>query len=217
MADLDRTLVSKRKKTMLISFLISSAAPIVTGITAIISHSATQIADFLRRTAELISLFISWWVYRKLHSEVEYDDIYRVRMERVADITVSGAMICSGVAMFIVGVSRLFIYKISGSVIMGLIIATLGLLVNTGFWWRYSAMIRERFDPIIAGQHKLYRAKVFVDTAVVVALASVVVAPNHPIIKYIDALGCIIVSVYLLYNGLDIVRKNIIDKGVDST
>ena len=88
MTDLDRTLVSKRERTMLISFLISSAAPIVTGVTAIISRSATQIADFLRRTAELTSLFISWWVYRKLHKEAEYDDIYRVRMERIADITV---------------------------------------------------------------------------------------------------------------------------------
>lgn len=46
MTDLDRTLVSKRERTMLISFLISSAAPIVTGVTAIISRSATQIADF---------------------------------------------------------------------------------------------------------------------------------------------------------------------------
>lgn len=216
MPDLDRTSVSRREKTMRISFLISSAAPIVTGITAIMSRSATQIADFLRRTAELTSLFISWWVYRKLHKETEYDDMYRVRMERIADITVSGAMICSGAAMLVVGVSRLFIYKISGSVIMGFIIAILGLLVNSGFWWRYSAMIRERFDPIIAGQHKLYRAKVFVDVAVVVALASVVVAPSHPITKYIDALGCIIVSIYLLYNGLDIVRKNIIDRGVDN-
>jgi divalent metal cation (Fe/Co/Zn/Cd) transporter len=122
MTDLDRTLVSKRERTMLISFLISSAAPIVTGVTAIISRSATQIADFLRRTAELTSLFISWWVYRKLHKEAEYDDIYRVRMERIADITVLGAMVCSGVAMLVVGISRLFIYKISGSVITGLMI-----------------------------------------------------------------------------------------------
>lgn len=81
-------------------------------------------------------------------------------MERIADITVLGAMVCSGVAMLVVGISRLFIYKISGSVITGLMVATLGLLVNSGFWWRYSVMIKERFDPVIAGQHKLYRAKV---------------------------------------------------------
>ena len=103
--------------------------------------------------------------------------------------------------MLVVGISRLFIQN-KRSVITGLMVATLGLLVNSGFWWRYSVMIKERFDPVIAGQHKLYRAKVFVDIAVVIALASVVVMPNHSITKYVDALGCIIVSVYLLYNGL---------------
>ena len=112
----------------------------------------------------------------------------------------------SGVAMLVVGISRLFIYKISGSVIIGLLIAVLGLLVNAWFWWRYSSIIREKFDSIIAGQQKLYRAKVFVDIAVVAALASVVIAPNHPAIKYIDAVGCIMVSIYLLYSGFDIVR-----------
>ncbi|MFW5647574.1 MAG: cation transporter [Candidatus Alkaliphilus sp. MAG34] len=213
MSDSDRTLISKREKTMFVSFLISSVAPLITGITAIISRSATQIADFLRRTAELTSLFISWWVYRRLHKvgepEMGPDHPYRVRMEYIANMTVFGAMVCSGIAMLVVGIGRLFTYKVSGSVIMGLAVATLGLLVNAWFWWRYSFMIREEFDPVIAGQQKLYRAKVFVDTAVVIALASVAVAPNHPAIKYIDALGCITVSAYLLYNGLGIIRKKV--------
>ncbi|HZK57887.1 MAG TPA: cation transporter [Clostridia bacterium] len=213
MSDSDKTLTAKREKTMFVSFLISSAAPIATGITAIISHSATQIADFLRRTAELTSLFVSWWVYRKLNRgkepETGPDYPYRARMERIANMTVFGAMGCSGIAMLVVGISRLFIYKVSGSVIIGLAVATLGLLVNAWFWWRYSFMIREEFDPVIAGQQKLYRAKVFVDIAVVTALASVAIAPNHPVIKYIDASGCIVVSAYLLYNGFNIIRKNV--------
>lgn len=212
MSDLNKASVSKRERTLLTSLLISSLAPIATGIPAIISRSATQIADFLRRTAELIALFVSWWVYRKIlkgtDSEIETDHPYRARMERIANMTVIGAMACSGIAMLVVGVSRLFVYKVSGNVIMGLIIATMGLSVNAWFWWRYSTMIREEFDLVIAGQRNLYRAKVFVDIAVVIALTSVTIAPNHPITKYIDAIGCIIVSFYLLYNGFDMLRKN---------
>lgn len=41
---------------------------------------------------------------------------------------------------------------------------------------------------------------------VIIALTSVAVAPNHPVIKYIDALGCIIVACYLLYTGLEMIR-----------
>ncbi|MCK9267678.1 MAG: cation transporter [Alkaliphilus sp.] len=212
MSDLDKASASKRERTLLISLLISSLAPIATGIPAIISRSATQIADFLRRTAELMALFVSWRVYRKIFkktdSEIGSDRSYRARMEQIANMTVIGAMTCSGIAMFVVGVIRLFVYKVSGNVIMGLTIAILGLSVNSWFWWRYSTMIREEFDLVIAGQRNLYRAKVFVDTAVVIALTSVTIAPNHPITKYIDALGCIIVSFYLLYNGFDMLRKN---------
>jgi divalent metal cation (Fe/Co/Zn/Cd) transporter len=91
---------------------------------------------------------------------------------------------------------------------MGLIIAILGGLTNGWFWWRYRHMIREQFDPVIAGQQKLYRAKACVDLCVVTALTSVAVAPDHPATRYIDALGCIVVAFYLLYNGVDMVRKN---------
>jgi divalent metal cation (Fe/Co/Zn/Cd) transporter len=208
MTDLNKNQSSKREKTMLIALLLSGPGPILTGIAAITSHSATQIADFLRRTAELVALFVSWWIYRKLQLSMASDDTYRANMERMANLTVAGAMMCSGIAMIVVGVVRLFIYSTSGNVIMGLIIAVLGLLTNTWFWWRYGRMTREELDPIIAGQQKLYRAKACVDLCVVTALTSVVVAPNHPATQYIDALGCIIVAFYLLYNGVDMIRKN---------
>jgi divalent metal cation (Fe/Co/Zn/Cd) transporter len=69
-------------------------------------------------------------------------------------------------------------------------------------------MIREKYNSVIAGQEKLYRAKASVDICVVSALTSVSIAPNHPVTQYIDALGCIIVAFYLLFNGIDILRKN---------
>lgn len=195
----------KREKTMLTSFLISSLAPIATGIPAIISRSATQIADFLRRTSQLLALFVAWWVYRKIHGKNHIDNKHRARMERLANRTVFWAMIFSGVAMLIVGISRFFVYKVGGNPIMGLVVAILGLLVNAWFWFRYSSMLKEKFDSVIAGQYKLYRAKVIVDLAVVVALASVTILPNHPVTKYIDAIGCIIVALYLIYSGFDVI------------
>ncbi|MDF2873147.1 MAG: putative rane transporter [Anaerocolumna sp.] len=208
MTDLDKNQSSKREKTMLISLLLSAPGPIVTGIPAITSLSATQIADFLRRTAELVALFVSWWIYRKLQRGITSDNAYRTRMEQRANLVVTGAMICSGIAMLIVGVTRLFVYKANGNVIMGLIIAVLGLLTNTWFWLRYTRMTRELFDPVIDGQQKLYRAKACVDLGVVAALTSVAVAPNYPATQYIDSSGCIIVACYLLYNGVEIIRKN---------
>lgn len=196
-----------REKTMLISLLLSAPAPIVTGIPALTSHSPTQIADFLRRTAELVALFVSWWVYRKLQRNMVNDSTFRYRMERNANLTVAGAMLCSGLAMFVVGVTRLFVYKPSGNVVMGLVIAVLGVLTNSWFWWRYRKMTNENFDSVVAGQQRLYRAKTYVDMCVVTALTSVTFASEQLITKYIDVFGCLIVAAYLLYTGWDMIQK----------
>lgn len=208
MTDSSRRQPCKRERTMLVALLLSAPGPIATGIPALTSHSATQMADFVRRMAELVALFVSWRVYRRLGRRVAIDDSYRAHLERVAGLTVAGAMICSGVAMVVVGVARLLVYRASGNVTMGLIIAVLGLVVNTWFWLRYRSMTRERFDAIIAGQQRLYRAKACVDLCVVTALTLVVVAPGHPATRYIDALGCALVAGYLLYNGWEMVRKD---------
>lgn len=198
---------ARSERTLLTSVVMSAPGPLVTGIAAASSHSATQIADFIRRSAELVALFVSWWVFRKLRGSGGSDDLRRIRLERAANLSVAGAMVSSGIAMLVVGVSSLATYEASGDVSMGLIIAVLGLITNTWFWWRYRSIARERFDPVIAGQQKLYRAKAFVDLCVVVALSAVAIAPSHPVTRYVDAFGSIIVAGYLLFQGLAVGRK----------
>ncbi len=208
MADLKKNRSDKSERTLLVALLLSAPGPIITGFAAITSHSATQIADFLRRSAELAATFVSWWVFRRLRNNEASGDAYRTRLERITNLTVAGAMICSGIALFIVGMFRLFVYEASGNVTMGLIIAILGLLVNTWFWRRYWSLNRAQFDSVITAQQKLYRAKACVDFCVVAALAAVAFAPAHPVTRYVDSFGSIIVAVYLLYNGITMAWKN---------
>src|SRR6056297_3550118 len=198
---------AKREKTMLVAFLLSSPGPLLTGIAALSSQSATQIADFLRRSSELVALFVAWWVFRKMQRDTSTDQIFQNKMSRIANLTVSIAMICSGIAMFIVGVVRLFVFNIGGKVILGLVIAVLGLITNSWFWWRYWSMNQEIPDSVIEGQRNLYRAKACVDLAVVIALTAVLVAPNHPAIHYVDAVGCLIVAFYLFYSGTKMMKQ----------
>lgn len=68
-------------------------------------------------------------------------------------------------------------------------------------------MIWDKYNPVISGQEKLYRAKACVDLCVVIALTSVAVAPYHIVTQYIDAVGCVIVAFYLLYNGVDMLTQ----------
>jgi divalent metal cation (Fe/Co/Zn/Cd) transporter len=199
---------SSREKTLLTALLLSSPGPLATGIALMTSQSTTQLADFLRRGVELVAIFISWWVFRQLHRNAALGEADWARLERTAGLSTAAAMACSGVVLLVVALSRLSVFEPGGNVTLGLTIAVLGLLTNSWFWRRYSALTREQYSSVIAGQQQLYRAKASVDLCVVAALAAVAIAPAHPVTRYVDLLGSMIVAVYLLWSGLRTAQKH---------
>lgn len=208
MADLSKKQAASREKTLLMALLLSAPGPLFTGFALISSHSTTQLADFIRRGVELIALFVSWWVFHQLQRNLALSKTDQARLERTAGISVAGAMICSGVIMLIVAMSRLTVYEPGGRVTLGLIIAVLGLLTNGWFWRRYTILNREQYSSVIAAQQGLYRAKASVDLCVVIALAAVAIAPTHPATRYVDILGSVMVAGYLLWNGLRMMQTH---------
>ena len=206
MTELSKKQAASRERTLRTALLLSAPGPLVTGFATISTQSTTQPADFLRRTVDLVALFLSWWVFRELQRNPTLDEREQYRLERTTELSVAGAMACSGVAMLVVAVSRLSAFEPGGRVIPGLAIATLGLIVNGAFWWRYTLLTREQYGPVIAAQQKLYRAKASVDLCVVAALATVSVAPSDAVTRYVDILGSVVVAVYLLLSSLRTVR-----------
>lgn len=213
MTTLSNEQVSSREKTLLTAFLLSAPGPLVTGMAVLSSHSTTQLADFIRRSVELIALFISWWVFRQIYRNADFGKAYQEKLEHASGLSVAGAMVCSGIVMLIVAFSRLSTFEPGGNVYFGLVIAILGLLTNGFFWWRYTALTREQYSPVIASQRDLYRAKAFVDFCVVAALAAVAIAPGHQATQYVDVLGSVIVAFYLLSSGVRLAQKHL-DLGI---
>jgi len=192
---------ASREKTLLVALLLSMWAPLTTGIAVLLSHSTTQLADFIRRSVELVALFVSWWVFRYLARNNEFDLERKVRMERIAGMTVAAALSCSGIVMLILALSRFSTFEPGGNVYPGIAIAVLGLITNSWFWRRYSKLTCEQYSSIIDAQRQLYRAKTFVDFCVITALTAVAIAPTHPVTRYIDISGSVILAVYLLWSG----------------
>src|SRR5690625_1239581 len=186
----------RSERTLLVSWLLSSPGPIVTGIAVAMSSSATQIADAIRRTVELAALITGWWVFRRRQRTASQEDV--ARLERRAELTVAVAMGLSGLAMLTIGIIRFFRYEPGGNVIVGLIVATLGLGGNACSWARYGSILRQGPDAVIAGQLRLYRAKSLVDVVVVLALLLVATVPELPLTHYVDTLGSILVAGYLI-------------------
>jgi divalent metal cation (Fe/Co/Zn/Cd) transporter len=192
---------ASREKTLLVALLLSMWAPLTTGIAVLLSHSTTQLADFIRRSVELVALFVSWWVFRYLARNNELDLERKVRMEKIAGITVAAALSCSGIVMLVLALSRFSNFEPGGNVYPGIAIAVLGLITNSWFWRRYSRLTCEQFSSIIDAQRQLYRAKAFVDLCVIAALTAVAITPTHPVTRYIDISGSVILAVYLLWSG----------------
>lgn len=192
------------ERTLLTSVILSSPGPIALGIGLIVGRSSTQLADFIRRTAELVAIIVSWIVFRIVHNTNQPDAARRKHLESIANTSVGAAMCLSGLAMTLIALFSSSAEK--GNVIPGLIIAVLGVITNAWFWLRYRKLNRTKPDVILAVQSKLYRAKTLVDLCVTTALLVVALAPASPGAWYVDLFGSLTVSVYLIVNGITTIR-----------
>ena len=188
------------QRTLLASMLLSAPGPLVLGIGLLVGSSSTQLADFIRRTVELVAIIISWAIHGATTNDSELDLRRRRRLERIADVSVGAAMCIGGLAMLLI--SFLSTERDKGNVIPGLVIDVLGVIVNTWFWFHYRRLNKQSHNSILAVQSRLYRAKSLVDCAVVAALATVVVAPGSSAAYFMDKAGSAVVAVYLIVNGV---------------
>ena len=191
-------------RTLLASVLLSAPGPVVIGLGLLIGRSSTQIADFLRRTAELAAIVRAYAIYRATAASGSCDESRRARLERNANRFIGAMMCVAGAAMGTIAIAAPAADK--GNIIPGLVIAALGFAVNTAFAIRYSALNRAEPNAIIAAQARLYRAKALVDACVSAALLVVLLAPGTELASLFDLVGSLFVSAYMIYSGVKTIR-----------
>lgn len=187
-------------RTLLWSVLMSSPGPLVVGLGLLVGRSNTQIADFVRRTSELLAILMAFVVYKATTRNGMQDMQRKAQLERISNAFV-GAMMCLG-GVFMIMVTLLSDGGEKGNVIPGLTIAVLGVIANTIFWRKYTRLNRAEPNAILAVQARLYRAKSLVDGCVTAALLAVAVAPASVAAVYLDFVGSIIVAAYLIWCGV---------------
>lgn len=191
------------KKTLLWSVIMSSPGPLVVGFGLFVGQSVTQIADFVRRSAELLGIIMAYIVY----CLTSKNSLRKEYLEKISNIFVGVMMCIGGTIMFILSILSENSEK--GNVIPGLVIAILGVIANTFFWRRYSRLNRDEPNAIIAVQARLYRAKSLVDICVTAALLSVLLFPGTEFAFLFDKIGSAIVALYLLWCGLRTVAERL--------
>ena len=187
-------------RTLLMSVLMSAPGPLVIGLGLLVGRSSTQIADFIRRSAELLAIIMAFIIYQITTKDGVCDESRKVRLERMSNIFV-GAMMCLG-GTFMIVVAILSDNTDKGNVIPALVIALLGVIANSIFWLKYTKLNRLEPNSILAVQARLYRAKTLVDLCVTTALLSVVISPTSTVSMLLDFVGSIIVAIYLIWCGI---------------
>lgn len=192
-------------KTLFMSVVMSAPGPLVIGLGLLIGRSSTQIADFVRRSAELLGIIMAYVVYKITTKDGVCDNDEKERLEKISNIFVGAMMCLGGSLMLLLAFTNNTTEK--GNVIPGLVIALLGVVANTLFWRKYTKLDRAEPNAIIAVQARLYRAKSLVDSCVSIALLSVLVFPNSQISYYLDFCGTIVVAIYLAWCGVKTIME----------
>ena len=192
-------------RTLLWSVIMSSPGPLVVGLGLMAGRSSTQIADFVRRSSELLAIIMAFVTYKITTKDGQEDLVKKEKVERFSNLFV-GAMMCLGgsIMLLLAFVSE---NEDKGNVIPGLTIAVLGVIANTIFWRKYTKLNKQEPNPILAVQARLYRAKSLVDSCVTIALLSVALAPGTTFSYYLDLIGSVIVAIYLIFCGVQTIRE----------
>lgn len=201
--------MSKEKsgsRTLLMSVIMSSPGPLVVGLGLLVGQSSTQIADFVRRSSELLAIIVSFVVYQITTKDGKCDEARKKHLEKASNRFVGAAMCLGGAIMLLLAVFSDNTEK--GNVIPGLCIALMGVIANSLFWRKYTRLNRQEPNAILAVQATLYRAKTLVDTCVTIALASVTLFPTARISYYLDLIGSVIVALYLIWSGMKTLKES---------
>ena len=128
-------------KTLLTSVLFSAYGPVVLGAGLMVGHSSTQIADFARRTAELIALIVALVSFCITEDNEKLSDTEKAAVKKRGNTLVGAIMCLSGVLMLLV--LLVFGRKDKGNVVPALIIALLGAVFNSFFFFRYTHLFKK--------------------------------------------------------------------------
>ena len=197
-------------RTLLTSVLFSMSGPIVLGLGLMVGRSSTQIADFARRTAELIALVIALITFCITENNSEKSEDEKEIIKKKSNILVGIIMCVSGLLMLLI--LLVFGQKDKGNVIPALVIALLGVTFNSFFFFRYAGLYKKTGNSILEVQGRLYGAKSLVDLVVTSSLMVILFFPKSDASAIIDRIGTFFVSAYMLFCGIRTIRDAVVQK-----
>lgn len=205
----DPMLARQKERTLLIACLLSAWAPLAGAVAVILGPSSILIADFLRRSSELVVLLVSWRVFRRAAREGDAASAHVALSERRTSLLVAAVMLVSVVLILISGGVRFARDAEMGWILPGLLIACAGGGVNFWLWRRHRGLDKRAPSPLIEAQWRFYRGKTFVDGCVIVTLLAGAALRGSEISDYIDATGALLIAAVLGLSARRVLQRSV--------
>lgn len=186
----------KGRKNLIFALCISVPGPVALAISMLDGTSATETADLVRRSCELLSILLAYIVFEITVRKLSGNEKKRERLEVFVKYFTGCAMCISGAIMIYVAIAGFGGEK--GNVTTSLVLAVIGAVVNAKLYVNYKAMQ----NAVLSVQAKLHRVKMFFDALMVVILLIWMIVPSDTVKVYTDFIGSLAISGYIIWSGV---------------
>lgn len=207
---MEKSYQKKRERTLFLSWTLSAWAPFAIGYSFFLSGAATLFADWFRKTIELLALFLSWFIYRKIISTKKpKKEIYIEKLEKKSSLIVALSMLLSFFVITLNSILQIINPNSGkGDNRLGLLFAIMGSIVNCFFWIRNYSFTKEKKSQLFEAQWKLYRLKTILDFNVIIVLSAGFYIRNQIYISLIDLIGSLFIALFLLISAIKLIKMS---------
>lgn len=209
----------QKERSLFIGFIFAFASLVPTISAMLLANSTILQSNALRSGSETLVIFFSWLTVRKATQQTspEYNYGYG-KLENLTSLFVATVMIISLVVIFRNAVVRFQNpVPIEGlGTGIGLVFAIIAGNANGWYWFRTHGIARKSPSPIMESQWRLFRARTMANLCVVFSLGISGVLKKFSWTLYIDPIGSVILSGFLLFSAYSVISMSMYDL-VDKT
>lgn len=181
-------------------------------IAVILANSIMLLSDLLKSGSETVATFLSWLAIRKVRQGKTFDYNYgQGKLENISSLAVAGAMLLSWLVVSYSAIERFRHPSPIGSIGFALFVTSASALVNLWVWRKNGRLARAEPSPIIESQWRLYRTKTAANFCVILSLLLSAAFRERSWSAYIDPIGAVIISGFLLLSAYRVVTDSIYD------
>ncbi len=204
----------QKERSLFLAFIFGFGSLIPTIIAMLLANSMTLQSNALRSGSETLAIFFSWLMVRKAAKGISHKYNYGYgKLENLASLVVAAVMIISLIIIF-----RNAIERFQNPVIIGGLGTGIGIFfsilaggVNAWYWMHTYQLAQKEKSPIMESQWRLFRVRTIANICVIFSLGLSLTLKPYSWIVYIDPIGSVILSGFLLLSAYSVISMSVYD------